>query len=222
MSSFSFANRILLPTIVLFAASIFAGNTASASSLMFTLGGTDNFGTDPIQVDVTIEEMGDDLKFTVTLVPDTIDGTNNIGDIRGIFFDVSDDSIINTLSVTGADVTDSEFQANSVINFGGGNNLNPADPFDAGLTIGTPGMGNDDIQTTMFVLSSSTTVLTLDFVNNERLGVRATSVGPANSGREGSSKIAGIVFVPEPSTLALSGIAGIAGLGLALRRRARG
>ena len=190
----------------------------TGDTVMFTLGGDDNFGDDPAEVKVTLEDLGNEIKFIVDVVPETL--TGNIGDLGGLFFDIVDDSLLPGLSVMGADVTGQEFDANNVINLGMGVNLNGDGNknFDAGVKFGTPGIGGDDIQSTMFVLKHDDDVnLGLELFKEQFFGARLTSVGPEGSGREGSSKLKGVPEiphedVPEPATvgalvLALGGLA---------------
>ena len=138
-------------------------------------------------------------------------------DLRGIFFHISDESLISGLSVDGSDVTDWEFIANSVTNLGGGANLNGgepinAGPFDAGIQIGTPGTGKDDIAMTMLTISHDTESLDLSLLAKQWFGIRLTSVGDLGD-RSGSSKLQGItpqLIIPEPTSAAI-----LFGLGLA-------
>jgi hypothetical protein len=82
-----------------------------------------------------------------------------------VFFDLVDgsDISVNTLSVSGTDVTDYQFDEDNVTDLGNGANLNGLDSktgeelgaFDAGIEIGTQGISEDDISTTTFIISSS-------------------------------------------------------------------
>jgi Ca2+-binding RTX toxin-like protein len=100
-------------------------------------------------------------------------------DLRALFFDVRDSSLIPHLAATGPDLTEARFKDDSVIDLGQGANLNGSGrkPFDVGLEFGTPGNGKDVIQSTAFVLSSSVGGLTLDDLALVRFGVRMTGGG---------------------------------------------
>ncbi len=114
---------------------------------------------------ITITELDDgSLRFDITQSGDT----SLLGDYRALFFDVTDDTLLSGLSASGADVTDSAFDAESVSNLGGGANVNgdivnELGDFDGGVELGTAGISTDDIRTTSFILSHDTTNLTLEF-----------------------------------------------------------
>jgi len=145
-------------------------------------------------VTVTVTEMNGQLEFSLTV--NDSDGT--IGDLRGMFFDVGDDSLLDGLSVSGEDVSDSAFDAGDVSNLGGGCNMKgEADPFDAGIEIGSQGMSRDDIQSTTFTLAHDSMDLSLDMILGQAFGIRLTSVGTEDDGREGSLKLVGTA---EPSS----------------------
>ena len=220
-------------------ATLFAGPALAGPMQTITLDGTDNFGSDDIAVKITIEDIGDDLKFTVdVLAPQP---TDNIADLRGVFFDITNDALLPGLSASGADVTDSQFSANNVINLGNGANLNGDGNknFDIGVEIGTQGIGGDDIQSTMFLLQHASVNLDLSIFANQTFGVRATSTGPVGSNRDGSSKLKGCCTddippppppcdkdcneVPEPNALLIigSGLLAVGATGSAMRRRRR-
>jgi hypothetical protein len=146
------------------------------------------FTGDPATARITLSDEvgGGDIQVTVEVVNGTI------ADLRGLFFNISDENLVDGLSVSGDDVTDSLFRVNRANNTGGGNNMNGTQTdFDGGVEIGSPGIGNnDDIPSTTFVLSHDTEELTLDLFENQDFGVRLTSVG---ANREGSSKLVGNV-----------------------------
>ncbi|MCP5364452.1 MAG: hypothetical protein H6905_04355 [Hyphomicrobiales bacterium] len=145
-------------------------------------------------VTVTVTEMDGQLEFALTV--NEADGA--IGDLRGLFFHVADPSVLEGLSVTGDDVTDSAFSADRVSNLGNGCTMKgEADPFDAGIEIGSQGMSADDIQSTSFTLAHDSLDLSLDMIMGQEFGIRMTSVGTEDDGREGSLKLVGTA---EPSS----------------------
>ncbi len=162
-------------------------------SLVFEIGG------DP-KPTIVVKEMADgSLEFTVVLDPDG----ENTGDLRGLFFDLADDDLIDGLSVDGEHVTDGAFDANAVSDLGNGANMNGGGrgSFDVGIEIGTQGMSGDDIQTTTFMLSHDTEALTLDMIAGQTFGVRITSVGPGGEeGREELLKLVGTASEIVPNT----------------------
>lgn len=100
-------------------------------------------------------------------------------DLRGLFFDVRDASLIPHLTVSGPEVTQSTFRDDGVINLGQGANLNGGGrkPFDVGLEFGTPGNGKGMVQSTSFIITSDIGGLTLDDVALVQFGVRMTGGG---------------------------------------------
>jgi len=160
-------------------------------SVTFTLNmQTGDDGMAPVTV--TITELGDGtLLFELTNVDD---GDDLIADLRGLFFDVADDGLLGTLEFLGADITEIE-QDGDVSNLGGGVSTNgiPDSPYEVGVEFGTSGMATDDIQSTSFVLSSSSRDLNLDDISLESIAVRQTSVTDANGTREDSDKLFGDV-----------------------------
>jgi hypothetical protein len=87
------------------------------SSMSFTISGG---GTN---VQVTVTEVAGDLVFDVKVVPGA---TGIIGDLRGLFFHLADESLLPGLTATGAKVTDQQFNANAVHDLGNGANMNGA------------------------------------------------------------------------------------------------
>lgn len=149
---------------------------------------------------ILVKEMSDgSLEFTVVLNPES----ENTGDLRGLFFDLADESLVDGLSVDGAHVTDEAFDANGVSDLGNGVNMNGGGRggYDVGVEIGTQGMSRDDIQTTTFTLSHDSEALTLDLIAGQTFGVRLTSVGPGGEeGREDSLKLVGTASELVPNT----------------------
>lgn len=201
---------------ILAVAALAGAGTAQANTIMFEL--TD-FTGDNAAIDITLNDSINPSAITVTTAVDS-SATGNIGDIRGIFFNLINDPGLTLGDISGADITDKETNTS---NTGGGNVVNPAGPFDFGLEIGTPGIGSDDIQSTTFLIDDVGGLLTLaDFGT---FAGRLTSVGPAGSTRSGSSKLTGDpgepgVSVPTPSAFLLFASAiGITGLLIGMRRR---
>ena len=158
------------------------------------------FTGDPLAVKISLNDMisSGDIKITVEVITNL--SNPNTGDLRGLFLDISNDSLLGGLSVINApDVTEFD-QSGSVVNLGNGANLNGGGagnsaPFDIGFEIGTQGIGSDDIFSTMFTLTHNSAYLDNSLFAGEDLGVRATSVGLPGD-REGSSKLGGTFDPP--------------------------
>ncbi|ACK69281.1 Cna B domain protein [Gloeothece citriformis PCC 7424] len=153
---------------------------------------SNGFSGTNIKVQISMEEIEGGVKFTVTETD-----PNLIGDIRGLFFHINDESLLKQLKVNGSDITDYEFKANSVQDLGNGVNMNGdgnIHKYDIGIEFGTQGISQDDIQSTTFIISHKTVELNVEDFLNQEFGVRLTSVGQPNS-REQSSKIFG--YSPE-------------------------
>lgn len=145
-----------------------------------------------VETQVTVvENIDGTLTFTVE-----VDESSQQADLRGLFFDVTDESVLENLVVVGADVTNSQFEANKVKDLGNGANMNgekskKGSGFDAGVEFGTPGKTKDDIDTTSFILGTNDgTPLTLELLTQMDFGVRLTSVGTEGD-RESSLKNVG-------------------------------
>ncbi|NIX76352.1 calcium-binding protein [Microvirga terricola] len=131
-------------------------------------------------------------------VTDVISGPKDlpdIGDLRGLFFHVSDESLLKGLSISGSDVSAYKIGANAIMQVDGDVNMNgevgkAVGPFDVGIAFGTPGIGKDDIRETAFTLSGSEP-LNLDWVLQQHFGLRLTSVSDNGAGRNLSLKLAG-------------------------------
>jgi hypothetical protein len=174
----------------------------------------EDFGSTPLQVKVTLEEgdfNGDGIA-DVRVSLDTVSG--NLADLRGFFFNLADDSLLQTIQVSGDQVTavgiDSDNDGNADISSVGSQTtqavINPMS-FEGGISLGTAGLAADDLQSVSFVLSSPTTQVTYDDLVGESIGIRATSVFDGD-GREGSSKLTAVVPPPpvEPPSVAYEGL----------------
>ncbi|MDY7055287.1 MAG: energy transducer TonB, partial [Limnospira fusiformis LS22] len=139
-----------------------------------------NFTGAEAQVTVTLEEVEGGIQFTV-------DGVEPIADINGVFFNIEDSSLLDSLSVSGDDVTNSNFSGD--VKRVRNTSISPL-KFDAGVQIGTPGIGRDDIQSTVFVITADGEELSLDQFVGQEFGVRLTSVESEGS-RSASSKLRG-------------------------------
>ncbi len=163
-------------------------------------------------------------------------GSNTIADIRGVFFNILDNSLLSGLQAVGTNVTASKFGPAGTVDSVGGNsnnlngNGNQKNFFDAGVEIGQEGIGQGkgDIQSTIFTLSHTSQALTLAQFSQENFGVRLMSVG-SGSNRNGSSKLKGQApyytppppppkKVPEPTTIAALGIFALGALRVAKKK----
>lgn len=136
---------------------------------------------------VTITENADGtLTFNVT------QQGGIIGDLRGVFFDVADESILKSLVVAAAS-TDIRIGDDSIKDLGDGANMNGLTGsdkgYDLGIEIGTSGIGKDDIRSYSFTLDSTARDLTLSDFSNVDFAVRLTSVGVIGGARADSSKL---------------------------------
>lgn len=141
-------------------------------------------------VEVHVEEIDGDLRFTVSVLGDG----GLTADLRGIFFQLADESLLNGLTLTDDSGAVTEFRAlaDGVIDLGQGANLQgAASAFDIGVEIGTSGMGRDDYQTATFVLSNDSHDLSLDLIAFQQFGVRLTSVGLEDGTRTDGLKLVG-------------------------------
>ncbi|MBV1863393.1 MAG: hypothetical protein KUG74_03065 [Rhodobacteraceae bacterium] len=146
-----------------------------------------------VNVSVSMTELEDgNMKFDLKVLGDEGD----VGDLRGLFFNFGDESLLGGLSVEGEDVTGEKFEADGVTDLGNGVNMkgdgvNDNGAFDGGVSFGTPGIGADDIQETSFILSHEDVALTVDDFAGQPFGLRLTSVGEEDGEREESVKLLG-------------------------------
>lgn len=146
-----------------------------------------------VNVGVTITQLENgQLQFDLVV----LDETGSIGDLNGLFFDISSDVSVAGLSVSGDDITGVVIKEDSVTKVDSYNNVNGEvvreyDKFDAGVQFGTAGIGTDDIRETSFILSHDSIDLTLDMFLAMDFAARLTSVGTEDGSRDGSLKIGG-------------------------------
>lgn len=117
---------------------------------------------------VTATEHEGKLDFTLALAgPD-----GSTGDLRGLFFDLADDSKLAGLSHSGSALV-TDFDTVDVLDLGNGANMNgAASPFDVGLEFGSQGNGKNAVQSVSFTLSNSANNLTLDDIAHMDFGAR--------------------------------------------------
>ncbi|PSB14680.1 hypothetical protein C7B76_15515, partial [filamentous cyanobacterium CCP2] len=171
------------------ALTVFA-SSANAASLTFD---ANQFTGNTSKVSITLDDTAagaGKIQFTVGFAADS----PTIGDFRGIFFNISDNSLLSGLRITGPHVT-TYVTGNGNISSVGNANLNGdgnSHSFDVGVEIGRNGLqgGKDDIQFTTFTLSHTSQNLDLSLFAQQNFGFRITSVGTGNN-REGSSKLIG-------------------------------
>ncbi|HBL60592.1 MAG TPA: hypothetical protein DDZ80_19690, partial [Cyanobacteria bacterium UBA8803] len=129
------------------------------------------------------------VKFTVNVTSPTVGG-----DIRGLFFDIANNSLLGGLNITGntdpfsnfTQIADGVTAAGTGNNINGGGAANPG-PFDVGLAIGSAGSSGGLLQTTSFFLSHNTQSLDISQFFNQTFGLRLQATGGSN----GSSKLKG-------------------------------
>lgn len=158
-----------------------------ARSMTFQINDASTSSTNPA-VFITITENPDGtLNFSLT------QAGGIVGDLRGLFFDVADESLIGTMKTNAGATNDFRQGDDNIKDLGDGSNMNGLTGsdkgYDAGVEIGTAGIGKDDYQSYSFTLSSSARALTLDDFANVNFGVRLTSVGTIDGSRDDSSKL---------------------------------
>ena len=150
-----------------------------------------------VVIQVTITErldqnLGNVLDFDLLVTSET----GSIGDLNGLFFNVANETLLDGMTATGADVTGMIFKANDVTKVDNYNNirgelLQDLGKFDGGVQFGTAGIAEDDIRETSFILDHDSVDLTVDLFLGMDFAARLTSVGPEGGARDGSSKIGG-------------------------------
>jgi hypothetical protein len=172
--------------------------------------------TNPLGQITIVENADGSLTFTIDQL--TFAGAY-LGDLRGLFFDLADETLVGSLSVTSAGpLTEVQQADDSIRNLGQGANINGLlgsdGGYDVGIEIGTNKIaGSDDVRSFTFTLSSSLRFLTLDDFANVDFGLRITSVGVDVDGngvidtaRTESSKIGETTFDPIDANDDLVGV----------------
>ena len=127
---------------------------------------------------ITLTELeSGDIEFRVEVLDGAIAG------LQGLFFNISDESLVNGLFASGSNIAGSEFMANTVSDLGDGVSMNGTNTdFDAGIKIGTSGTGQNAPQAATFILSytppdiaSPDVSLTLDLFEAQNFGVSLSS-----------------------------------------------
>ena len=156
------------------------------TSMTFQINDASTGGNSPA-VWVTVTESGDgSLSFSIRQQGGVV------GDLRGLFFDIADESILKSLTVSAAS-SDIRVGNDSVKDLGNGANMNGLlgsdGGYDVGIEIGTAGIGKDDVQAYTFKLASAARALTLKDLANVDFAARLTSVGVVGGCRADSAKI---------------------------------
>ena len=178
--------------LVVLAASAVLSTAYTARATSVDLIATPFTGADT-SVRIVLDDAGGDISVTLTV-------NEGLADLRGVFFQVANNTLPAGLSIVGDDVTKWKSDIDDLINMRHGNNLRGGGtpcPCDIAVSLGTPGIGKDDIFSTSFVISADNP-LTLDLFADQLIGVRVTSVGDDKGKRSGSAKLVGTI--PDPNT----------------------
>jgi hypothetical protein len=146
--------------------------TDCVRSITFTIPGQSP-GKSDIQVVLTEQSDGSILVDLQAL-------GGNPADLRGLFFDVQHSSILSRLQFAGTDIRSTLVADDGVDDLGQGANMkgHGQPKFDVGVEFGTPGRGQDNVNHTSFVLSTTDgSHLTLDELAHVDFGIRTTSSG---------------------------------------------
>jgi len=174
--------------------------------------------------DVEARIVLDDAALDPGEIQVTVEITQGLADIRGVFFDVAlDPADLSGLFAYGSPYITS-FAYADVINLGRGSNLHGGGspcPCNFGVEIGTPGAGKDGIQALTFFLAHDGGIdLDLSMFFEQSVGLRTTGLDIGAEDGGGGAKLSGVLPVPEPSTGPLLGL-GLCAIAVRARRRAR-
>lgn len=125
---------------------------------------------------------------TLVFMLDVLSTSKLPADLNGLFFNFNNPQLLNGLTYSGESV--SAFDTGNVIDLGHGVNLKgAATPFDVGLAFGTPGIGQEHITSTTFILSNPNGNLTLDDIANVEFGARLSSISSKGGGAGNPAKL---------------------------------
>lgn len=146
-------------------------------SIAFTIPGSSG----KAGIDLLVVENPDG---TLTFTVDVADDQGRPADLRGLFFDLADETKLAGLHFSGGDdlITGFQAQANNVIDLGQGANMHGAvkGGFDVGLKFALSGIGQgrgNVLDPVTFTLDNTAHNLTLDDIANVVFGARTTSGG---------------------------------------------
>jgi|GEM_PF-4435866 len=137
----------------------------------------DQYTGDNTRVEGKLEDVTEGVRVTLTVVPDPV--TGYVGDLEGVVFHIVDEDLISSLQITGnVRGTPVLGPANSVLNLSGGVNWNGEGQtgFDFGFLLGDQG-GNTSLTETVFVISSTQKILTVDDFVGANPGPNANDIG---------------------------------------------
>jgi hypothetical protein len=217
-----------MPMKTVLAAAIAMATAMAAHAATLTYFPTEQTGGQDVNLRVTFDDATGDIVGTVMVEPDASDP--DIGDIRGLYFDLTGTSLMAAdvaAAITGPDVTAVE-PGGTVASSA---NVNPLGPFDVAIEFGTAGIGANDIQSTTFTINNALLDPDLGLANIGSVAVRVTSIGAPGTGRGGSGKFldvdgqpnggggpGGGPQIPEPISFLLLGT-GMTALALVRRRQ---
>ena len=116
--------------------------------------------------EITLTQTSEGIEVSV-VSEDTGGGTSARKGLRGIFFNISDNSLLSGLSISGDNVSNPRFNAGGVNNVGGGSSISPR-AFDAGVFVGGG-------ESATFLISHESESLSLDLFAGENFGVTTQS-----------------------------------------------
>lgn len=236
---FSSLTGVLSLSLTVIGLTVLASTTsAKAASLTFNQDNLNLYdGSTAVDFDVKLDDLGDGK---VQVKVGVADGY--FADLRGLFFNISDDSLLKSLSINKSLYSDvTTFATGGVTSVGSNsNNVNGggSQAFDFGVEIGDEGIGKNklDIRSTTFVIEDASKKLNVSYFSQQSFGIRMMSVGTSANNRGGSSKLTAPnlppvavvttppkeekpVEVPEPGATAALALATIAAVKFAKRKK---